>query len=437
MMTLKSEVFLASGSKEEEDYCNKYNIIRDRLDNGISIIGARCFKESTAHTQIEMEFQEGAFGNPPGAVHFLEHFFNKKARKIASKNDVYLQAYTSQTELGERLRGVSNPKHNNYGLWPVLPEIRRSLESPTQLAGLNDEIDSEKEIIKSEIKERESYHDFWTDMHYSKYIFSTDNPLHNIPTVAGTALDVDKINRPLLKNLESEILNPSNLVISFYTEGESELQGEIHDALRKLFSDFPKSEHGEEKLDRRITEKISSDAKAGSTSSFKHKLDNGLITHEFLWIFHHDFSSPQFFATRFLRSILASNLHDKSRKNGWGYSTSVRFDFPFLKLGVIGISITVRKQMKPLTAKEIREVIVSAKNEVPQFIKQEKLRQAAIPISTSDRFSWVEKGIKDFGGIIDADKVRSIVYSLKKDDYLAITDKMLNEEPIHLVTGDL
>ena len=143
--------------------------------------------DSVHWAKIKWEFSEGAYGNFPGSVHFLEHFINKKARPIAHENSLDIKAWTSQLEVGEVISGVANPNVMNYGIWPVLKEIRTALESPlTTVPDIEKSIETEKEVIKAEIKHMTSDHEFQIGKHSRQVIYSQDNPLVDNPTVTGT-----------------------------------------------------------------------------------------------------------------------------------------------------------------------------------------------------------------------------------------------------------
>lgn len=73
-----SDVFIEPNSLEEKSYCKKHNIILSRFDNGIVLVGINCFKDFSAFSEINFEFQEGAFGNKIGTVYLLEHLLHKK-----------------------------------------------------------------------------------------------------------------------------------------------------------------------------------------------------------------------------------------------------------------------------------------------------------------------------------------------------------------------
>ena len=83
---MRNNIFLKSGSKEEKEYCKKYGIELHRLNNGVIIVGIPCHIDFTNWASINWDFSGGSYGNIPGAVHFLEHFFNKNIRSLAERN---------------------------------------------------------------------------------------------------------------------------------------------------------------------------------------------------------------------------------------------------------------------------------------------------------------------------------------------------------------
>ena len=203
MINNKNGMLIRKGSIEETEYCKKYGIELHKLDNGIVIVGMSCGMDFINWARIYWEFSEGAYGNPAGSVHFLEHFFNKRIRLLAERNSLKLIAQTNKQETRETISGIANPNVVDYGLWVVLDGIRKSLEAP--LNNLDDvvkDIETERNIIKSEIQGRSTNHNYHIDNNFCKTIYDTKNPFSDISTTAGSVEDLDKITISQLKKIQ-------------------------------------------------------------------------------------------------------------------------------------------------------------------------------------------------------------------------------------------
>src|SRR5258708_5770529 len=167
MLSDLSDFLIEPNSEKESLYCRKYSLELKRLENGIIILGIPCKKDSTSFAHIKYDFSEGAYGNEAGGAHFLEHFINKRARRIAERNSLNINAHTSQIEFEEEVLGIANPSVTDYGMWPVLQEIRNALESPLNtVEDLEKTIKTEKNVIEAEIKRIRVQHDFQVGNHF-------------------------------------------------------------------------------------------------------------------------------------------------------------------------------------------------------------------------------------------------------------------------------
>ncbi len=438
MISEISDVLIKAGSKEEKKYCKKYNIELDRLKNGITIFGVPCAKDFTSWARISWSFLDGAYGNVPGAVHFLEHFFNKKITTIAEQNSLYFNAYTSQIEVSEEISGVSNYKIKNYGIWKALKEVRKSLEFPLNtVKNIQSRIESERKVIKAEIRRAEADHDYQVGKHFRNFVFSVENPLRDIPSVLGTEEDLDRLDLSVLKEIQEKVLISQNMFIDFYTEGDLSIASHITKELKKLFTDFPRTDKSKNILDRKLLRELSLDLKPGINHLYDHQLKNRIISYEFIWVFKHKFVSGEYFALKLLKGLIWHQLHDYSRKKGWGYRTDVGLNTQADDVQILIVRVDVRKGSEMNLLPGIKKVMDLTRKRVRFLVEKEKKRQLATPMSLTDRASWIEEGLEEFDSIIDADKIRMAMLQLTTKEYYKVIDSILSIEPSILVTGDL
>src|SRR5258708_3827320 len=425
-------------SENEKLYCKKYNIELQRLENGITILGIPCRKDFTSFAHIKYEFSEGSYGNQAGAVHFLEHFINKKARPIAQRNGLNIRAWTSQIEIGEEISGVANPEFKNYGAWTVLQEIRKALEAPLDTVGdLEKSIETERKVIKAEIKRVDGNHDYHVAKHFRKVIYSKENPLYDLRHTTGTEEDVDKLTTEILKDTEKGVLIPKNLLISFYTEGDLSIAKNITEEIEKLYLDFPRVDKDKNNFDKRLLEKISEDIKPGKEYRYDSKLKNGIITTNFAWIFKTNLSDPKYFAQKLLKDAIITELFAYSRRMGWGYFTTANVIRPTDNLGIIALRVDLRKDDKKELLGGIKEVLLAVKNQTKPIVENENKRQTPTEVNSMERLSLAVNGIKEYEAMIDADEVRKMMLKVTATDLNNLIDEMLSTNPAMIVTGDL
>src|SRR5260221_241797 len=400
-----------------------------------------CRMDNTAFAEIEWQFQIGAYSNPPGQVHFFEHFINKKIRSLAEQNDVHLRASTSQTELNESIKGTANPNSTDYGIWQILPFIRKSLENP--LPENEKDIENEKKVVADEIRRYDRDHDFLVGKHFREKIYAKENPYRNEPAVTGTKEDLEKIKLSSLKKLAKKVLIPDGLLINIYTEGGAQNTKMLSDKVESLFEDFPREDKKHLKQDLKIREKMNPDFKSGQISISDTHLNNGQVTTQFAWIFEREFPTVSYFSLKDLSILLDLTLHEYSRKVGWGYYTASYIVTPGDNKSIFVLRVDTGEQSDPKKFAEgiLKEIL---KNVIP--IKKERLklaneieirRQKAVPLNNRDRLSWVFDGIKDHGQIIDAGKIREIRTKVGFKDLQDWIDILLSVPPAILITGNL
>ncbi len=437
-----SDVSIKPNSKRERQYCRKHNIELRRLANGITIAAIPFVAEDMAFAKIDWQFPVGAYLNPPGSVHFFEHFFNKKVMKAAVKNSIDVNAYTSQISVVEMAKGICNPDVDDFGIWEMLLPIRNALETPITKES---EIESEKQVIADEIRRNKNDHERQTGMHFLEVMYAKDNPLVNSPIVTGEEKYLEKITFEVLESMVNKILIPDGLLISVYTEGKRESAKLLTEKIVKLFKAFPRNEAKSQKADIKLRDKINPDFKAGEVYVKDTGINNKRISFEFVWVFNIKFPDPARFAVRRIVPPLYANLHEYSRMAGWGYYTDVFVDRPSDNLLILTIRVDTNKIAEPEKfAQEklwpaIKEHVVKKVDEkvIEEIYELEDKKQRAIPIRTVDRLDWMISGLSEDGKMIDADVVQKIHLQIKPKHMNRYIKDLLTIKPAVIITGDL
>lgn len=433
-----SDFLIKPNTEAERLFCKKYHIELKRLENGVTILGMPCRKDSTSWAEIFWSFSEGAYGNPPGTVHFFEHFFNKKINPIAELNNLHANAHTSQIETNEEISGIANPTMQDFGIWTVLKEVRIALENPLKTVDyIKKTIETEKQVVKAEVKRNEGDHDYQIAMHGRRVVYSPQNPISNSTLITGNEDEIDKITVVKMNEASKKVLVPKNLLINFYTEGDLEIPKEITKNLKSLFSDFPRVSEPKNSIDRTLLEKINPEFKQGTKYIHDHKLKNGIITTQFVWVLKNKFPSIEYSALIMLRTMIWSELHMYSRKMGWGYQVNAYLESPNDNIQILILRVDMRKDSSHELSKGIKQVLINVKTKTEFMIINERKRQKATPISITDRLSWMIDGIKEHNAMINADMNRRLMLEVGHKDLDTILDTLLSIIPAIIITGDL
>jgi predicted Zn-dependent peptidase len=305
-------------------------------------------------------------------------------------------------------------------------------------------IEKEKDVVIDEIRRRARDHDFLAADHFRKTVFAKNNPLRDEPSVGGDADGIRNIKLEDLKKVSQDVLIPDGLLINVYTEGEIENASLVSRELKRLFEDFPRNEAKHQEIPRELRELINPEFKPGMVSLVNTKLNNGIITTNFVWVVVRKFPDVTYFALKDLSAILDTRLFEHSRKEGWGYHTSVQISTMADNKSALVLRVDTGKKenieeyAESVLKKAIIEDILPVSRERLELAnKLELLRQKAVPLSNKSRLDWMVEGIKDYGKIFDADKVRKIIEQVQAKDLQYWVNLLINTPPAILITGDL
>src|SRR5258708_5105332 len=126
-----------------------------------------------------------------------------------------------------------------------------------------------------------------------------------------------------------------------------------------------------------------------------------------------------------------------SRRMGWGYHVDVSLVRPTHNINVLVLRIDAKKENQQEYLSGIKDVLNTIKINTETAVKDEGKRQEAVLISVIDRFSWIVNGIKNYGAMMDADKIREMMLKVKPKDLDNLIDETLSIEPTVIITGDL
>lgn len=444
------EVFIPR--QQEEEYCRAHQIELERLPNGITIIGIPRQVSDLAQASVNFTFPSGSFFDPPGKEglhHLIEHLLIPTKRKgEAYRLNVSLNAQTGPLEVIHYCSGPTHPQVRDFGLWSFLPIIRQDLAYPSQfLSNPPEVIGNEKEVIKAEIVEGYARHEWHVSRYLTETVFGSQNPYFNYGT--GTAESLTRIDTEDVKNLIEEVLIPKGLIISILSEGDSEICRLLTDRLVAYFADFPREDKAGRQIDYSLLEKLNPDFKPGAVYEKDTHLRNGLITIMPTWTFRSPLFTPSQFALSRVALAASGKLFDLSRKRGWAYTSgadSMSLTGQDFSTGAFFMRLDIPKpppgELRGFWENilpEIKKGVLEAfdDGQIEEILQRERQLKEAIPIPTSLRLIWLLSGLKQWGEMIDADKIQAVYRQINATHLRQWRDKFLSEEPALIVVGDL
>lgn len=439
-------IYLPRGSRKEQEYLGRHGIELIRLGDGITIVAVPYEVSDLAEASIRWIFPAGSFFDPPGKEglhHFLEHFFNQALWEQAKKHDVFLQASTSQLMMSEYAEGTANPSVVDYGIWPMLPEIRRALAAPLKtMKNTQRSFENEKNVILAEIQEEHASHDRQVSRFFRETIWSPSNPESS--NILGTSESLARITVPDFLSLIETSLIPQDLIISILTKGKVQTNHVLAESIIRLFEEFPRGTQKRPVFDWFSLETLNPNLEAGKFYEKDTGLKNGLVTFTFAWPLETEPYTTSYFALDRLSNELGARLFMTSRAKGWSYSVRSGLDTPGESTSVFTLEIDspkpkdIRNFAKKLLS-EIRQDVLGSvdSREIERISHIESKRQKAIPIPVATYQEWILRGLRRYGKIIDADKIKEIYSQITPEHLSTWLEKILSQEPVFLIVGEL
>lgn len=442
---------LVSRSQETE-YCAAHQIELRRLPNGITIVGIPREVSDAARASINFTFPSGAFFDPPGKAglhhlveHLGEHSLSPGIRELVTRLRVTLNAFTDWGNITETCSGPANPAVKDFGVWPLLPTIRRVLASPLSFFGnLQTALENEKEVIKAEIAENQASHNRQAQEYFYKVVFGPSHPL--AINVLGTPESLASITPDDVTKLIKEVFIPQGLIISILSEGKPEITRQLTEELTPIFGDFPRANQKNREINWLLLENLNPDFHSGEIYEKDTGLKNGLISLMFVW----SLQPPAFTSSQFGLSLMTQELSGRflqfCRQQGWGYSAGAWQTTPGLSTTALVLQLDVPKQSlsemrrfqkKVLSGTKQKVIRVLAGHQLEEIVKTEKARQKATPLLTSQYLDWTLMGQRRWGRLIEADQIKALFEQIKIADLAAWQEQILNQKPAMILVGDL
>lgn len=435
------EVFV--NKTQEEEYFKKYDITHKKMSNEIRLTGMSKRVADINSSNINFVFSSGSYNDPKGKEgihHMFEHLVMNRIQKNPKSVDIYKNAYTSQTKLIVELDGTSNTKVKSYGVWPMIPDVISVLKSPFE----NDTesfLQSEVNVVLHELAEQNTKPQYHNNIFLYKCLYDKSNPLRS--DTLGTKKSLTSISLSDLEKIANRVFVPKGLTVSVFADGGSNISKSALMEIESELVNFPRENTKPLKVNQDLTDNINPNLKPGDTFENDDGLKNELVTVNFAWVLPSiDLTSHAFSLNRVTQG-LNENLLRYTRKKGISYSSSV-YSISHRSSQIIIFTLTMKKgiplsEIKTKLFPEIRDHVIFAinDNELAYINNKEKLIQEAVLMPTRSRFYWLNYGYDYYGKVIDADAIKNLYKSVSLLDLKHWRDKLLEIEPIAIVSGDI
>lgn len=444
LLAANPEIFV--NPTQEAWYFQNHQIEWKNLVNGITIVGATR-PSDIFRASVNFTFPSGSFFDPEnkkGLHHLGEHLINSSSlRRFAFGNQVDILASTSPLELKEICSGITHPQVKDYGLWPILPRVFRTLAFPLRLLKNPEEvIEAEKRRVEAEIGEHYASHDWQAGHHLYQLVFAADNPAVVYPW--GTPESLKRIGLEDISGLVEKVFIPQGLVISILNEGEAKVCQELVKYLGNIFEDFPRKEEKRKTVNYSLLEKANPNFKPGKVYKKETGLKNGLVKIMVVYPVEFEPFTTSAFALGVFRARTWERLVDFFRGKGLGYSYDVSLELPGNSTGVLvmsfdlpkapGLEDFVKETAIPLLKTNVLRLRVG---EAEKLVTMVKKNERAVPVSSEARLNWLLKGIRQWGKIVDADKMKGTRLRTTAIDIRHWSERFLADQPAIIMVGDL
>lgn len=439
----KGDIDIFVPRDKEQEYLDKHGIEIRRLPNGITIFAATRRVEDNAYAKIELNFPSGAYHEQKGKSginHLVEHLISNKPGTTAKRTEADYNARTNNAEIEVQIQGVANPNVRNYGLWPVIPVAMVELTQPLEVTQSG--LESEKRVVVAEMRHYDTDHNELANRFFGEVVYSQRNPA-NYRTI-GTEEDVRSITLDEVRKQHGEIFIPKGLDVSIFVEGNPNITSILLDQIQQGLYTMPRGEKKPMKVDENLYAEFNPDFKPDQVYAKDTGLNNELLTVYYVWLMSNTgYTVPAFATTRFL-GLAEQKMFSFFRESGLGYSCN-HFD---AQLGdehrLLGFSMTIPTRAS--SAEFATGIYPQFKTRVFGTFGHEDInyindithrRLEALPTTVAARFEGTKYGLKQYGRIIDSDRVPELHKMITPQHLEEALDYFTSVQPATILVGDL
>lgn len=429
--------------EQEEAYLLAHRIEIQRLDNGAILALGNEEAENQTYADVNIQFPVGSYYEVPhksGITHLHEHLISNEPNISAKRCEGNYSAYTNSRSLGIMVWGIANPKVNNYGFWPVMESVSKMLTGPFNIS--KERLESEKEVVISEEKGYQGDPQRLVGRAFNQILRSETDPENYF--ISGVEDKVRALSLSQVEKHHFRTLIPKDLEATVITTGSSLIGTKTEKMLENTLNRM--ENHGLEpkKVDEVKLSQLNSSFKTGQIYKFDYGLRTNLVNLYYLWSFPYiPFSSSSFADTRVF-GFAYQKMYEFFRASGLGYQSE-----PIeITLGdhtlVKGFRLTMTKRgdsvdfAKTLLPSLLNKTFgIFKETNFDQINELNRLRIKAVPVRVGARVNFALFGLREYGRIIDNDKVFKHSEQVTASDLRDSLGKFMSISPAIFAIGDL
>jgi predicted Zn-dependent peptidase len=336
------------------------------------------------------------------------------------------------------MRGRAHPQVKDIGILPVVPVALDQVTNPLQVTEAA--LKSEKNVVLGELYEYLSDGTIQEKVSFfEKTVFAPDHP--HIYNPLGTKGDIRSVTIEDVREYHKRVFVPQGMIATVFVDGSPRITKSVLREIEKRISAMSQKKDPTI-IDTALFSKLNPKYKQGAIYKKNSKKKDRQLKMHYIWLLpKRDYSVQTFAETRFF-DIAQQRMFQSFRKKGLGY-TAEPVD---VSIGddnrVLGFVVTVANNGKDIEkiANDIyqelkKDAFEKFNGEDIKHIMKVSHKRITTGVSVSDRFSDVLSGLKEYGRVIDSDKVQEIHAMITPEQLLAAQQKFLTIPPTVLIEG--
>lgn len=430
--------------EKESEYGQKHGVLVHRLDNGCVIFGVGRQVSDSRGTYVSFQVNSGSFFDPVGKKglhHFVEHlYFNNEMNNFLSARRVKRNGLTYANKTIYYASGVFNPRMRGYGLWNCLPVLYGSLETPVGLAS-DEYIEATRSVINKEIFEVQNDLDWVHNRAFNDSIFNADHPYNALHL--GTKESLATINKSDFFSLLEQKYISQNMIVSVLSDGQGNEYKILMDHLGTMMESYPRQ--GKRNFWDASLLTRNRELKKGQLSTIHvEPFFNGMVTIKLMWSMPLLQYSLDDRAITLIIGLCSQNFHAKIRSAGLSYSCELN-RYNIADISHTDFSLVVPKDKAEESIIKLENVVMELVSvwmndvlgDVQHYFNDEKVRQKAQPILQEDKFDFCLDMLKEFGLLVNHDRLREISALATKNNLNGWLHYMQTVPPARFIIGHL
>lgn len=429
----------------EQEYLTRHGIEIHHLPNGAMVAGATRLVEDEAEAEVVVKFPTAPYyepGGKRGVSHVLEHCIFNRPHAVSLQNEANYNAGTNPYRIALEMSGTANLGVRDYGIWPVIPVALEEVTTPLQVTEAA--LECEKGVVIGEMYERRQGAGNAKDKAnlFQRVFLQPENPIFY--QVIGTEAEVRGLQVADIEEYHQKVFIPRGTEATVFVEGTPAITEVILDQVKGYIGSMP--DHGREpqSIDEDLFKTVNPDHEQGKTYKADSGEKDGQVKITYAWLLPlRGYSIEAFAQSRFM-DIAQQRLFQTFRRRGLGYTAAKASISLSDDWRVLGFNLTVPKNGDPErfandVYPQLRRDTFEGFNDddITHINNMARKSTAAKLVSVSTRFSQALKGLRDYGQVIDPERLLGINQIIGADHLRAAQDIFVTTPPTVIINGDL